>query len=251
MARVIRHDGGVVAYANFASFYDQIMGDRTSDIERIQGYLRRYQPSACSLLELGCGTGVMLAGLAGDMTMTGVDLSPQMLAIAAETVPGARLVEADITSFALGAKFDVAICVFDTLNHLPRFSSWLELFDRVHEHLTEDGLFVFDVNTVGRLRRMWRGPAFAEDFGQNTVVMDVTPGGGDLSIWDVRIFERLSDDQFRLHSESIPELGVPLDRIRAALAENFELLEQADLDYGAATDESNRVFFLYRHRSGG
>jgi SAM-dependent methyltransferase len=239
----------VAAYADFAGFYDQVMGDRTPDIERVRGYIRRYLPAAGSLLELGCGTGVLLAGLAADMPVSGVDLSPEMLATAASNAPEAHLVQADMTSFALGVRFDVVICVFDTLNHLPRFGSWLELFDRVHEHLAEGGLFAFDVNTVGRLRRLWHGPAFAADFGQNTVIMDVTPGGGDLSIWDVRIFERLHDGQFRLHHESIPELGVPLARIREALAENFELLEEADLDGGPVTDESNRAFFAYRHRT--
>jgi SAM-dependent methyltransferase len=239
----------VAAYAEFAAFYDRVMGDRTADIERIRGYVRRYLPSAGSLLELGCGTGALLAGLADDMLVSGIDLSPQMLAIAADHAAGARLVQADMTSFSLGAQFDVLVCVFDTLNHLPRFESWLDLFSRVHEHLADGGLFVFDVNTVGRLRRLWQAPAFAEDFGPHTVIMDVTPGGGDLSIWDVRIFERLGDDQFRLHHESIPELGVPLAGIRAALAENFELLEEADLHDGAVTDESDRAFFAYRHRT--
>jgi SAM-dependent methyltransferase len=248
--RVVGHDGGVAAYADFAGFYDQVMGDRTADIERVRGYVRRYLPSAGSLLELGCGTGAVLAGLAADMRVSGIDLSPQMLAVAAGNAGGARLVEADMTRFSLGARFDVVICIFDTLNHLPRFESWLELFGRVHEHLAPGGLFVFDVNTVGRLRRLWRGPAFAEDFGGgNTVIMDVTPGGGGLSIWDVRIFERLGGDRFRLHHESIPELGVPLARIREALAENFELLQETDLQDGTVTDESDRVFFAYRHRT--
>jgi SAM-dependent methyltransferase len=247
--QAVGHDGGVASYADFAGFYDQVMGDRSADIERVRGYVRRYLPSAGSLLELGCGTGAVLAGVAADMPVSGIDTSPQMLAVAAGNVAGARLVQADMTSFSLGARFDVVICIFDTLNHLPSFDSWLELFDRVHEHLAAGGLFVFDVNTVGRLRRLWRGPAFAEDFGPNTVIMDVAPGGGEVSIWDVRIFERLGDGLFRLHHESIPELGVPIARIHEALAENFELLEETGLDGGAATDESDRAFFAYRHRA--
>jgi SAM-dependent methyltransferase len=238
----------VAAYADFAGFYDQVMGDRTPDIERVRGYVRHYLPTAGSLLELGCGTGAVLAGLAGDLAVSGVDLSPEMLAVAAGTVAGARLVETDMTGFSLGERFDVVICIFDTLNHLSCFDSWLDLFDRVHEHLAEDGLFVFDVNTVGRLRRLWPGAAFAADFGQHTVIMDVVSGGGDLSIWDVRIFERLADGLFRLHHEIIPELGVPLARIREALSENFELLEETALDGGTVSDESDRVYFAYRHR---
>ncbi len=176
-----------------------------------------------------------------------------MLAVAARSVPGARLVHADVTSFSLGTQFDVVICVFDTLNHLPSLRAWRAMFDRVHEHLADGGLFFFDVNTTGRLRRLWQGPAFAADFGENTMIMDVLPSGsggdgGELSMWTVRIFERIGEDMFRLHEERIPELGVPLDTIRDALAGNFELLEETELDGGPVSDESNRVFFAFRHR---
>ena len=243
------------AYAEFAAFYDQIMGDRSAEVERVRNYIKRYHPSARSLLELGCGTGAMLAGLAADLAVTGVDRSPEMLAMAARRSLPAGLVQADMTAFSLGVRFDVVICVFDTLNHLVRFESWCEMFERVHEHLANNGLFFFDVNTVGRLRRLWQGPAFAADFGENTMVMDVLPadlggnGAGELSTWTVRIFERVEGDTFRLHAERIPELGVPLATIREALAANFDLLEDAGLDRGPATDESSRAFFACRHRS--
>jgi SAM-dependent methyltransferase len=246
------------AYAKFAKFYDEIMGDRWVDIERVRNYVKRYRPSASSLLELGCGTGAVLAGLATSdpvLSVTGVDRSPEMLAVASRNAPAARLVQADITDFSLGTRFDVVICVFDTLNHLARFELWGQMFDRVHEHLAERGLFIFDVNTIGRLRGLWRGPAFAADFGENTMIMDVWPAGpgeggvGELSTWMVRIFERVASDVFRLHSERIPELGVPLAAIREALAPNFDVLDAPGLDGQPATDESSRAFFTCRHRA--
>jgi len=248
------HDGGVAAYAEFAAFYDQIMGDRTCDIERVKRSIARYHPAARSLLELGCGTGAVLAGLAPELAVAGIDRSAEMLSRAARAVPAGRLVQADLTGFALGSRFDVVICVFDTVNHLPRLADWRAMFSRVHEHLADGGLFVFDVNTTGRLRRLWPGPAFATDFGEHTVIMDVLPGGrgdggdGELSIWTVRIFERVGGDEFRLHSETIPELGLPLATIRAALADDFDLLEETDLDGKPASDESDRAFFAFRHR---
>ena len=239
------------SYAEFARFYDQIMGDRGPDIERIRGYIRRFKPSAATLLELGCGTGALLADLGKDLAVTGVDRSPQMLAQAAINANGARLVQADMTSFSLRTRFDVVICVFDTLNHLARWESWVALFDRVHEHLADDGIFAFDVNTTGRMRGLWQSPDFAEEFGPHTVLMDISPAGGDLSLWRVRIFERLDGELFRLHQEIIPELAVPLARIRAALAPHFDILEETGLGGGAASDESARAFFACRRRPGG
>src|ERR1700756_1255648 len=94
------------------------MGDRDEEIARIRTYISRYLPGARSLLELGCGTGALLAGLAPELQVTGIDRSPEMLAIAARAVPEARLVEGDITAFRLPDRFDVIICMFDTLNHV-------------------------------------------------------------------------------------------------------------------------------------
>ena len=244
----------MTAYATFAAFYDQIMGDRTVDIERVRRFVARYHPAARSLLELGCGTGAILAGMTPGLSVAGIDSSPEMLAAAARSAPTARLVRADITSFSFGTRFDVVICMFDTINHLPSLKQWHAMFGRVHEHLTPGGLFVFDINTAGRLRRLWQGPAFATDFGEHTVIMDVLPGGrgdggdGELSLWTVRIFERIAGDEFRLHSETIPELGLPLATISAALAADFDLLEATGLDGEPASDDSDRVFFVLRHR---
>lgn len=240
----------MATYANFARFYDQIMGDRGEEVERIRGYIKRYLPGAGSLLELGCGTGALLGPLAGDMPVTGVDRSAEMLAIAAKQAPTARLVESDMTAFSLGTRFDVVICFFDTLNHLPRFDLWRELFCRVREHLVEGGLFLFDVNTTGRLRGLCRGTGYVEDFGEHTLVMTFAAAPGEVTIWDTRIFERLDGDLHRLHREVTPELAVPLAMIRASLDPDFELLDEADIDGGTVSDEVERVYFAYRHRGG-
>ncbi len=239
-------------YAKFALFYDEIMGDRTEDLDQVRERITKYLPTATSLLEFGCGTGALLAGLAGDLKLTGVDQSPEMLSYAsARNLPQTTLVQADMTKFSLDERFDVAICMFDTLNHLPQFDLWLELFERVHEHLVEGGLFIFDVNTLGRLRGLGHQPPYVQDFGGNTLIMNITPGEGDVSIWDVQIFEQLGeDDLFRLHQETILELAVPLDAIADALSLHFDLLETADLDGGSSvSDESSRVLFAARHRA--
>ena len=96
-----------------------------------------------------------------------------MLAIAAAKVPGARLVEGDMADFDLGRRFDVVACVFDSINHLLDVASWASLFACVHRHLTDGGLFVFDVNTVGELRRLGDEPPWVYDFEGGTAIIDV------------------------------------------------------------------------------
>jgi SAM-dependent methyltransferase len=241
----------VTDYARFARFYDGIMGDRTEEVDRIRTYIGKHRPGAQSLLELGCGTGALLSGLASSLSVTGIDRSPEMLSVAAHTVPGARLVQADMTAFTLPDRFDVVMCMFDTLNHVTTVDGWLRLFRCAHQHLSDGGLFIFDVNTTGRLRRLAGAPPYLDEFDGKVVLMTVRSAHDGLVLWETRIFDHQGDDVYRLHREKIHELGVPVGEIRAALAGRFDLLEEESLDGSPVSDSSDRVFFAYRRRVAG
>ncbi len=240
----------MVAYERFAAFYDVVMDDPGPRAVRVDAAIDRYRPDATSLLEVACGTGSVLARLTTEATMVGLDRSPEMLAICAGKVPGARLVEADMRSFNLGRRFDVVVCVFDSVNHLLDVASWMSLFDSVHRHLTEGGLFVMDVNCVGELRRLGDEPPWVYDFDGGTAVIDVTFAEGDgglgLSDWDIRIFERVTGTRFELHHERIGELALPLEQVRELLAGRFDILEEVDEDGLVATDDSIKAYFALR-----
>jgi SAM-dependent methyltransferase len=67
-------------YETLARYYDQIHASLTADIPFVTAQLAKY---GGPLLELGCGTGRLLFPLAqAGLAVTGIDNSPQMLAIA-------------------------------------------------------------------------------------------------------------------------------------------------------------------------
>ena len=121
------------AYEKFARFYDLVNGDPDARSRQILENISKHRPGATSVLELGCGTGAILAGLGSGFTLTGLDLSPEMLTYAKRRLPSARLHHEDMTSFSLGDKFDVVVCVFDTLNHVETFAGWRDVFEGVRE----------------------------------------------------------------------------------------------------------------------
>ena len=54
----------VRTYEDFARHYDEVTGsDPLANGARVRGHLRRHAPGAVSLLELGCGSGQILAAL--------------------------------------------------------------------------------------------------------------------------------------------------------------------------------------------
>ena len=83
--------------------------------------LRRHAPRARRLVDLGCGTGEMAAELSdGQFEITGVDLSPQMIAHArSKKLPHANFVSADAGDTKLPAhSFDVAFATA-LFHHVP------------------------------------------------------------------------------------------------------------------------------------
>jgi SAM-dependent methyltransferase len=238
----------MAAYEVFAPFYDMVNGDPDTRSRQILDNIARFRPQTASVLELGCGTGAILAGLGSGLSLTGLDLSPAMLAFAKRRCPSARLLTSDMTSFTLAERFDVVLCVFDTVNHLTTFDDWRRLFERAKEHLLEGGLFIFDLNTLGRLRQLGEMAPWVHHFDEHTLIMNVEFDGHSLSQWDIRIFEHQFEDRFVLHHERITELGVALEQVKTSLAPDFVLLEELDPGGFVANDESSRALFVYQRK---
>lgn len=97
-----------------------------------------------SILDIGCGTGLCGVELAGYAeTITGVDLSANMLELATSRKCYTTLVKSDIIEFLNKdkEKYDL-IVAGDTVVY---FANLNELFLKVHEHLNANGIFVFNI----------------------------------------------------------------------------------------------------------
>lgn len=82
--------------------------------------LRKYLPDARSILEVGCGTGMVLQAIqAANPTLaaSGSELFVEGLAFAQVRLPGARLMQMDATRIPFVDEYDV-IGAFDVLEHI-------------------------------------------------------------------------------------------------------------------------------------
>ncbi len=233
-------------YDLLARFYDRLMSDSSLRSKQILRCINRYDPTASSLLELGCGTGAVLDGLSAVGSLTGLDISPNMLDIARARLPDVEFIQGDISSFDLGRRFDVIICTYDVLNHLAEFEQWISCFACTRKHLADGGLFIFDVNTIGQLNRAASEQPQVHEFDGNTVIINVSAEERSFYEWDVRVFEHMADNQYRLHRSRIRELAVAIDQVLEAMSADFELLDLADSAGDAPDDESERAYFVYR-----
>jgi SAM-dependent methyltransferase len=233
-------------YDLFARFYDDVLGDAGSPVAFIQNLVRKYNPGGKDVLELGCGTGVYLNALKEDFNVTGIDISGKMLKIAGEKIPEGKFYKMNIEGFKLDRNFDVILCLYDTINHITRFNEWKKVFHNVHNHLNENGIFIFDYNTLSKLGNMSQSSPYVHKFNNNFLILDVKKKTGCIYNWNLKVFENISGNDYRLTEADVPEASFEADKIRPELLKHFKVLKMIESNENKITNEPDRIFFICR-----
>jgi SAM-dependent methyltransferase len=133
----------------FARYYDADYAEYNDDIAFYRELARRVDGP---VLEVMCGSGRVLLPLARDgHRVAGLDVSPAMLALAAERLAAAglsaraTLIEADATNWQLDQSFDLAIVALNSFMHLPDAKAQLAALERIRAHLNPGGLLALDL----------------------------------------------------------------------------------------------------------
>lgn len=149
------------AYDALAASYDGLMADgayrrRAAFLER---RLRKSPIPVETVLDLACGTGTIACLLAEKgYAVIATDGSGEMLTQAAAKAavldrPPLFLHQA-MPRLRLAQPADAVVSTLDSLNYLTAERDLKETFRRVRRWLKPGGLFLFDVNTPYKLRRM-------------------------------------------------------------------------------------------------
>lgn len=112
--------------------------------ELIQWALHRYIPDAHRFLEVGCGTGFVLSGVAAahpGMALSGSEIFLAGLSHAAKRVPSARFMQMDARHVPFVDEFD-AVGAFDVLEHIEEDEAVLV---QLHKALKPGGVLLLSV----------------------------------------------------------------------------------------------------------
>jgi SAM-dependent methyltransferase len=145
-------------YTDEAELYDIAFDWDLS--EEAAWLVERLGPECQSVLEPGCGSGRMLAALAAHgLEMVGIDTSEAMLAFA--RARGAEVVQADMTNFDLGRRFDGAVSVVSTVGILgpEGLAAHLESMAR---HLEPGARYLVQQGVFAAEGELWRSEWEAE-----------------------------------------------------------------------------------------
>lgn len=232
------------SYDLIAPFYDAGTGDRRAMVARLRSWIPPRPHDPVRVLELGCGTASILQALPKTWEAWGIDLARAMLRHARQKVPRGHFSRQDMTEFRLPVKFDVILCVLDSVNHLTTFAGWKRTFRRVHEHLAVGGVFIFDVYTLGKLKSLAENGQSCHRIGSDYFLVAGSYRGRGLLDCNVKIFGEIGSGRYRLVETTIAERAFPLAQIRRVLKDHFSRVELYG-DNGQRPSEScERVYFV-------
>lgn len=214
-------------YTSFAEVYDQLMDnvDYESWADFYRSLLISHGLTGHKVCECACGTGGLTIPLnRRGLQMTGIDLSQEMLWIAAQKARkqglGIPFIQQDMRKLRLHRQMDAVIATCDGVNYLLTDADVLAFFRAAYDALAPGGLIAFDVSTPWKLKNVLGNELICEDredvtyFWQNrwhekTAMVDMT----------LCFFLREKDGRYRRIEESQKQKAHQAETLQHLLGE--------------------------------
>ena len=238
----------------FARHYDALTADVDYSLwaDYYVGLFHRYGVAPSLVLDLACGSGSISCELASrGYDVIGVDASEEMLSVAQAKAASAGLSPAFICQrmeeLDLYGSVQAAVCALDSVNYIPSVSRLNEAFSRIGTFIEKGGLFIFDVNTEHRFRKLSGRDFVREADGIFCAWQASFNRGRRLARYEINLFEE-HDGLYERFSERHVERAHTLGELDAALAlggmERVGLF--GELSSSAPSEKEERVFIAAR-----
>ena len=149
-------------YDTWAWLYNLTMGTAYAEnqFETLNKTLLPILPERSHILDLCCGTGQLTTLLNNKgYQVTGLDGSEQMLKYARQNSLShnteSNFYLGDARDFTLDEPVDAVISTSASLNHIMSLSELNSVFIQVNNALVDGGVFFFDVNHHGQMKKWW------------------------------------------------------------------------------------------------
>ena len=232
-------------YTDFAYLYDRFMEDVPYEkwADLLSCLIKAYGENVKTVLDLGCGTGNMSLRLA-DMgyDVMGVDNSEDMLSVASKKAYEADkeilFVNQDMRELELLEKQDCIISVCDCINYLILDEDIEDTFKRVRQCLANDGLFIFDFNTIYKYETVIGDTTIAENREDCSFIWENFYNTDDhTNEYDVTFFAKdgsiKGENLYRKFEETHIQRGYTLDEMK-------DFIKSSKLKFVTALDEETR-----------
>lgn len=246
-----------MSYSNLSKYYDQLTENVNVEVrgEYISNFLLRNNASDGIMLDLACGTGQMSVFFAKKgYDVIGVDASEEMLSVAGMNSTRANVnilfICQKMQELNLYGTIKSCVCTMDSINHLLSEEDVLNSFGKVSLFMEQNGIFVFDVNTIYKHREVLADNVFVYDQDDVFLVWQ-NEYYNDTNEVDIIIdlFEKKGNVYTR-KSEEFAERAYSVDFLSQALVKSgFEVLGvYNELEESECRENSERIYFVARKK---
>jgi len=238
-----------------AKYYDML--NYNADYRKVADYIEDvfeiYKKKPRLVLDLACGTGNLTIELEKrGYDMTGVDLSADMLSVAASKTDGQNILwlRQNMCAFELFGTVDAVICCYDSLNYILDREKIKKCFALVHNYLNPGGLFIFDVNSKYKFKSVYANHNFVLESEQVFCSWQNEYDRKNKTCdFYITLFARQPDGRYKRYEETQREKYHRAGFLKEALTETgFGELSMfydfsVDLKYGGKNKKTGRVCF--------
>ncbi|MFA5176201.1 MAG: class I SAM-dependent methyltransferase [Candidatus Nanoarchaeia archaeon] len=191
--------------------------------ERVLKVIKKYNPKAKVVLELGVGLGAVLFYFK-NFEKYGLDLGKDYIKVARKIVPDAKLFVQSMDNFRINKKFDIIFSVHECINEVKPFKNWESTFKHSYNHLNKNGLFIFDMRTQKHL----------EDMKKQIIKLKETPTGfiydntlvqGNKLTWDTTYFNKYKNNFYKIEKDRYDEFVYSIDKVKKSLSKRFKIIK--------------------------
>lgn len=267
------------SYTNyFAEIYDEVMGNVPYKFwfRYLSDLLNYYKHHPKSVLELASGTSNMtfkLFNLNSLNKITALDLSESMLDKALEKLEiklldsdqlkklrsdreaknylielKKRKIEVDfikqnMKDFSFNHKYDLILSFFDSLNYLIDINDLEACFKSAANSLEEDGLFIFDMNSLGRIKTIGNKSFVINGGAYECLWQDIVKESENL--WQVKLKICPNNEQLPCFEELHSERGYKISTIIRLLKNSgFKAVDVYNaFSFAKGRNNSERLYF--------
>ncbi len=143
----------------------------------------------------------------------------------------------------------VSVC--DSMNYILEEADLREVFSRVHEYLEEDGVFIFDLNTVYKYRDLLGETTIAENREEGSFIWEnYFHEASAVNEYDLTLYIREDGATYRRFEEVHYQRAYDLKTIDRLLADaGMELLAAYDaFTKEPVKEDSERIYVVARPR---
>ncbi len=200
------------SYGKFAKIYDELINEDI-DYKEMATFIKNQVSSFTYYLDLGTGTGNLSSLLGPLFTETYlVDLSPDMLTLASEKFENQEIpyhsFAIPMTEIKFSKSFSLITSSMDSINYMLEEEEVKLLFHKVSQHLDDDGVFIFDLNSPYKIKTILGNNDYiynGEDLvytWQNTLEDDVVEMDLNFFVAKGSVYERFEE----IHMERAYEI---------------------------------------------